>query len=152
MIVRRERAHPGAQLTFTDHDGHRFQAILTDQPDTDIADARAPPPRPRARRGPHPQRQGHRPAQPAVPRLRAQPRLAGARALAHDLLAGPNGCCSTGELARCEPKRLRYRLLHVAARLAFHARTATLRLQATWPWASELAAAFARLKALPAPG
>jgi hypothetical protein len=31
VIVRRERAHPGAQLTFTDHDGHRFQAILTDQ-------------------------------------------------------------------------------------------------------------------------
>jgi len=31
VLVRRERAHPGAQLTFTDHDGHRFQAILTDQ-------------------------------------------------------------------------------------------------------------------------
>ena len=31
VIVRRERAHPGAQLSFTDHDGHRFQAILTDQ-------------------------------------------------------------------------------------------------------------------------
>jgi hypothetical protein len=31
VIVRRERAHPGAQLTFSDHDGHRFQAILTDQ-------------------------------------------------------------------------------------------------------------------------
>ena len=30
MIVRRERPHPGAQLSFTDHDGHRFQAILTD--------------------------------------------------------------------------------------------------------------------------
>jgi len=26
-IVRRERPHPGAQLSFTDHDGHRFQAI-----------------------------------------------------------------------------------------------------------------------------
>ena len=37
MLVRRERPHPGAQLSFTDHDGHRFQAILTDQPDTDIA-------------------------------------------------------------------------------------------------------------------
>jgi Transposase DDE domain group 1 len=32
VIVRRERAHPGAQLSFTDHDGHRFQVILTDQP------------------------------------------------------------------------------------------------------------------------
>jgi len=37
MLVRRERPHPGAQLSFTDHDGHRFQAILTDQPDPDIA-------------------------------------------------------------------------------------------------------------------
>ena len=36
VIVRRERAHPGAQLSFTDHDGHRFQAVLTDQPDPDI--------------------------------------------------------------------------------------------------------------------
>ena len=31
LIVRRERPHPGAQLSFTDHDGYRFQAILTDQ-------------------------------------------------------------------------------------------------------------------------
>jgi hypothetical protein len=37
VLVRRERPHPGAQLTFTDHDGHRFQAILTDQPNSDIA-------------------------------------------------------------------------------------------------------------------
>ncbi len=57
----------------------------------------------------------------------------------------------TGELARCEPKRLRYRLLHVGARLAFHGRQAKLRLQASWPWARELAVAFARLEALPAP-
>src|SRR3954467_1050620 len=37
LIVRRERPHPGAQLSFTDHDGHRFQAILTDQPDESLA-------------------------------------------------------------------------------------------------------------------
>jgi hypothetical protein len=30
VIVRRERPHPGAQLSFTDHDGHRFLATLTD--------------------------------------------------------------------------------------------------------------------------
>jgi DDE family transposase len=28
VIVRRERAHPGAQLSFTDHDGDRFQVVL----------------------------------------------------------------------------------------------------------------------------
>ncbi len=37
LIVRRERPHPGAQLSFTDRDGHRFQAILTDQEGSDIA-------------------------------------------------------------------------------------------------------------------
>jgi len=37
VIVRRERPHPGAQLSFSDRDGHRFQTILTDQPDPDIA-------------------------------------------------------------------------------------------------------------------
>jgi len=71
--------------------------------------------------------------------------------IAHDLICWTQRLLLTGELARVEPKRLRYRLLHVAARLAFHARTATLRLQATWPWARELASAFQRLKALPAP-
>jgi hypothetical protein len=30
LILRRERPHPGAQLSFTDHAGYRFQAILTD--------------------------------------------------------------------------------------------------------------------------
>jgi hypothetical protein len=36
-ICRREDAHPGAQLRFTDHDEHRSQVFLTDQPDSDIA-------------------------------------------------------------------------------------------------------------------
>jgi hypothetical protein len=35
-ICRREQAHPGAQLRFTDHNGHRFQVFLTDQPDADL--------------------------------------------------------------------------------------------------------------------
>ena len=37
MLCRREDAHPGAQLRFTDHDGHRFHVIVTDQPDADLA-------------------------------------------------------------------------------------------------------------------
>lgn len=72
--------------------------------------------------------------------------------LAHDLIAWTQTLILDGELARCEPKRLRYRLLHTAARHAISGRTARLRLQATWLWARELAAAFARLRALPAPG
>jgi hypothetical protein len=71
--------------------------------------------------------------------------------IAHDLLAWTKTLALTGELAICEPKRLRYRLLHVGARLAFSGRQAKLRLAASWAWATDLAAAFARLKALPAP-
>ena len=36
-IARREDPHPGAQLTFTDVDGHRYQVFLTDLVDGDIA-------------------------------------------------------------------------------------------------------------------
>lgn len=36
MIVRREIPHPGAQLTFTDIDGRRVQAFITNQTDPDI--------------------------------------------------------------------------------------------------------------------
>jgi hypothetical protein len=36
-ICRRERPHPGAQLTFTDADGWRFQVFITDRPDPDLA-------------------------------------------------------------------------------------------------------------------
>jgi Transposase DDE domain group 1 len=37
VILRAERPHPGAQLTFTDADGHRITAIITDIPDRVIA-------------------------------------------------------------------------------------------------------------------
>jgi hypothetical protein len=54
-----------------------------------------------------------------------------------------------GALALAEPKALRYRLLHVAARIVRHAPRVVLRLQASWPWATQLARAFTRLRALP---
>ncbi|MBA3908055.1 MAG: transposase [Pseudonocardiales bacterium] len=114
------------------------------------------PPRSRSR---HPTTPPHRPP-PTTHTPRDPPKLtdthitpADARSgLAHDLIAWIQTLLLTDELARCEPKRLRYRLLHTAARLAISGRTARLRLQATWPWANDLAAAFARLRALPAPG
>ncbi len=56
-----------------------------------------------------------------------------------------------GELARCEPKTLRYWLLHVAARLTHGQRRAYLRLPASWPWTREVAAAVAALTRIPAP-
>ena len=151
VIVRRERPHPGAQLTFTDHDGHRFQAILTDQPDTDIAILECRH-RARARVEDH-IRNDKQTGLANLPFRDFEHNKVWLKLvlLAHDLIAWTQALLLSGELATAEPKRLRYRLLHIAGRLAFHARQATLRLQDTWPWASHLAAAFARLRALPAP-
>ena len=70
--------------------------------------------------------------------------------LAHDLIVWTQALCLDGELAKTEPKRLRYRLLHIAARLAFSARQAKLHLPTAWPWSEALKAAFEKLNALPA--
>ena len=56
-----------------------------------------------------------------------------------------------GHLAKAEPKTLRYRLLHTAARVTRGQRRVWLRLPRSWPWARELAAAFTRLHSLPLP-
>ncbi len=37
LILRKERPHPGGQLNFTDVDGHRITALLTDTPPGVIA-------------------------------------------------------------------------------------------------------------------
>jgi hypothetical protein len=66
LIVRRERPHPGAQLSFTDVDRHRFQCFITDQPDPDIRRPGGPLPRARDRRRLRPHAQEHRPLEPAV--------------------------------------------------------------------------------------
>jgi hypothetical protein len=68
-----------------------------------------------------------------------------------DLLAWTQHLLLDGELAAAEPKKLRYRLLHVAARLTRSARRTRLRIAETRPWATNLAAAFGRLAALPRP-
>jgi hypothetical protein len=71
--------------------------------------------------------------------------------IAVDLLAWTQTLALDGELAKAEPKTLRYRLLHVAARFTRGQRRTWLRIQATWPWARDLATAFARLATLPVP-
>jgi len=67
-----------------------------------------------------------------------------------DLVAHTKNLLLDGELARCEPKRLRHRLFHVARRIVSHARRISLRLPRSWPWADALLRAFTRLQALPA--
>lgn len=70
---------------------------------------------------------------------------------AQDLIAWTQALALEGDLARCEVKRLRYRLIHQAGRLVRSARQARLRLDRNWPWARELEHAYARLQALPVP-
>jgi hypothetical protein len=150
VIVRRERPHPGAQLSFTDHDGHRFLATLTDLAGDAVELERL-----------------HRARASAEDRVRAAKQTGldnlpfrdfdhnavwlELSLIAQDLITWTQLLALDSDLKVCEPKTLRYRLLHTAARLAFHARRATLRLQRSWPWATALAAAFARLHALPPP-
>ena len=148
-ICRREDAHPGAQLRFSDHDGHRFQVFLTDQPDPDLARLEL----------------RHRQRARVEDRIRAA-KATGLQNLpfdrwrrnhvwlelvlaAQDLTVWTQALLLDGDLAVAEPKTLRYRLFHVAARVVRHARRVILRLQHSWPWAAELAQAFTRLRALP---
>jgi hypothetical protein len=69
--------------------------------------------------------------------------------MAQDLLAWARQLCLPGDFLEAAPKRLRYQLLHVAGRLVRSGRRTTLRLDARWPWAPQLAVAFTRLRALP---
>jgi hypothetical protein len=152
LICRRERPHPGAQLSFTDLDGHRFQCFITDQSDTDIAALEAT----------HRQ---HAEVEDRVKTLKAT----GAGHLpfhsfqanaawlelalsAHDIMIWTQQLALDGEHKISEPKRLRYRILHVAGQLTRHARRSTLHLPADWPWAGAILRAFKRLGALPAYG
>jgi hypothetical protein len=150
MIARREDPHPGAQLTFTDVDGHRFQVFVTDLADRDIAFLEA------LYRG-----RGRAERQICDAKTTGLSSLPSASfaintawlqlvLVAHDLLAWTRLLCLDDDLASAEPKRLRYRLLHTAGVITRSARRSTLRLAANWPWTDELVTAFARLRQLPA--
>jgi Transposase DDE domain group 1 len=75
-----------------------------------------------------------------------------AAAIAADLTAWLQLLALDGELARAEPKILRYRALHTAARLTRGQRRRWLRVPSSWPWACAIADAFTRIAAIPAPG
>jgi hypothetical protein len=149
VIVRKERPHPGAQLRFTDLDGHRLTAFATDAKRGQLPDLEL-----RHRR-----------------RARCEDRIRNAKdtglrnlplkdfaanqvwceivALACELLAWTQLIALNGTARRWEPKRLRLRLFAVAGRLARGGRRLRLRLAEHWPWAGEITAAVTRLQALP---
>jgi hypothetical protein len=56
--------------------------------------------------------------------------------LAHDIMVWAQQLLLDGEHRIAEPKRLRYRILHVAGQITRHARRTTLHLPADWPWAA----------------
>lgn len=150
LIVRRERPHPGAQFEVFDTDGYRHTAFITDQVDAEIADLEL-----RHRRRARVEdaiRTGKETGMRSLPfRAFAHNRVwLELSLIAQELLCFTRSLCLAGDLALAEPKRLRQRLLHLAGRLARSARRTTLRLQRSWPWAEALAAAFTRLRALPA--
>ena len=147
-IVRREDPHPGAQLTFTDIDGHRFQVFITDLADTDVSYLEA-------------LQRGRGRAEKLICNLKDTGLMNLPSAdfainaawmtmalVAHDLLAWTRLIALDGELVRAEPKRLRYCLLHAAGLIARSARRTRLRIDANWPWAHDLVAAFGRINAL----
>lgn len=148
LIVRKERPHPGAQLRFTDHDGHRLTAFVTNTrggrlPDLELRHRR------RAR---------------CEDRIRAA-KDTGARnlpfrgfaanriwlalvTLAMDLIAWTQILALADHPARrWEPKTLRLRLFSIPARLVRHARRVHLRLSAHHPWAGLALTTFGRLTA-----
>jgi hypothetical protein len=73
-------------------------------------------------------------------------------AIAADLVAWLRLLALSGDPAKAEPKALRYRLLHVPARLTHSGRRRRLRLPQTWPWTEQIVATFAKILAIPAPG
>jgi hypothetical protein len=154
LIARRERPHPGAQLDLFDTaEGWRHQVIATDTPigggSIQYLEVR------------------HRGHARVEDRIRCGKNTGFGRfpsrmfainaawlelaLTGQDLIAWTQHLLCDGELAHAEPKRLRFQILHVAARITRGGRRTFLRIHATWPWAADLATAFARLAALPRP-
>jgi DDE family transposase len=153
VIVRRERPHPGAQLTlFEARDGWRYTALVTNTTTGQLQWLEV----------------RHRAHARVEDRIRCAKdtglrRLPSrefainqawclAAVIACDLIAWLQLLALDGDLATAEPKRLRYRVLHAAARLTHGQRRRWLRIPASWPWATHLTTAFARITAIPAPG
>jgi hypothetical protein len=155
LICRRERPHPGAQLSlFEEHDGWRYQVFATNTRVGQLAFLEA----------------RHRAHARVEDRIRHAKDTGFGRfpsreftinqawlvavMIAADLVAWTRLLALTGdaaELADCEPKALRYRLLHVPARLTRSGRRRHLRISNSWPWADQIAAVFARIEAIPRP-
>jgi hypothetical protein len=152
LILRKERPHPGAQLRFTDADGMRVTAFITDTAAGIVAGQVA---------GLELRHRQHARVEDRIRELKAT----GLRNLpchsfwanaawleivlaAADLVTWTRliGFSTHPELARAEISTFRYRVLHVAARITRGARQVRLRIDATWRWASAITTAWHHLR------
>lgn len=148
VIARREKPHPGAQLRLTDHRGWRITVFATNTAGGRLADLEL----------------RHRLRARCEDRIRAMkdtgltnlPLHAFAKnqiwlelvQLATDLLTWTQTLAWHDQPARTwEPKRLRVRLLSVAARVITTARRSRLRLARGWPWTRLLTSGYIALAA-----
>jgi hypothetical protein len=152
VIVRRERPHPGAQLSLLEEaDGWRYQAFATNTRVGQLAFLEA----------------RHRAHARVEDRIKAAKDSGLGRfpsreyainqawlqivAVAADLTAWLRLLALDSDMAAAEPKALRFRMLHVPARLIRSSRRRHLRLPGRWPWADQIVEAFRRIMIIPAP-
>ena len=150
VILRREHPHPGAPLSLFEHrDGWRYQAFITNTTTGQVGFLEA----------------RHRAHARVEDRIRVAKDTGLNRfpsreyainqawltvvTIAADLTAWLRLIALPPALKDCEPKALRYRFLHIPARLTKGARRRHLRLPATWPWVTDAVATFTKVMAIP---
>jgi len=152
VLIRRERPHPGAALSlFEDADGWRYQAVATNTPlkaGGQVAFLEA-----RHRAHARIETQIRHAKDTGIGRFPSREYAINeawllATSIAADLIAWLRLLALPEKLKACEPKALRYRLLHVPARLTHSARQRRLRYPATWPWANDILAVFTAIRGL----
>jgi DDE family transposase len=156
VFARRERPHPSAQLSlFETTDGWRYSLWVTNLP-TSQRGWRAHPAYIDAAHRVHARVEdgirtgkdcgiGHFPSHDFA----INSAWLAASLIAATLLAWLRLLALEGDLARAEPKTLRYKILHAAARLTHSGRRHRLKISRTWPWATAITTAWTRLNTLP---
>ena len=156
VFARRERPHPGAQLSlFETADGWRYSLWVTNLPER-TSGWRSQLAYIDAAHRVHARvedcvRTGKDTGIGKLPSCSFTLNQAwlAAALIAATLLAWLRLLALDGNLAKAEPKTLRYRLLHAAARLTRSGRRRHLKIAATWPWAPAIITAWERVTALP---
>lgn len=147
LIVRREPLHPGAQHSLFPSTNYRYWGHWTDQAG-DPADLDTT-------------MRAHAHVEDHIRRLKhsglcrfpfadgdANQTWLAVVCFAADLVRWFQLLCLTGQLARAEPKTLRWRLWHAPGRLIRHARRDVVRIIEGWPDATAVLAAHQRIAAL----